>query len=189
MKRPVISVMALFALFSVAAVGPVSGQESDDLFDFIPAGGRTLLDTIQKDGLPPDLAIKMTETVTDPAVWRSLLDAAQPENPSLAALDDFQLDTLAHYLAANAPLDPGGTLPSDGRDIALERCQSCHIITVVITQSRTREAWLRTQNSPSHTEIDTTAGQREALADYLVINAGIPIDLVPPALRAGGASY
>ena len=36
---------------------------------------------------------------------------------------------------------------------------------------------------------ELTAAEREALASYLVINGGIPIDLVPEELRAGGASY
>jgi hypothetical protein len=44
-------------------------------------------------------------------------------------------------------------------------------------------------NKPSHVEIDTTQAEREALASYLVLNAGIPIDDVPEDLRAGGASY
>jgi mono/diheme cytochrome c family protein len=122
-------------------------------------------------------------------MWQERLSGAKAEVPAIGALDTWQTDTLAHYLAANAPLAAGGDLPRDGRDMALALCQSCHIITVVITQERTREAWLRTMNSPSHVEIATTPAEREALADYLVINAGIPIDQVPPELRAGGASY
>ena len=58
--------------------------------------------------------------------------------------------------------------------MALALCQSCHIITVTVTQDRTREAWLGTMNSPSHIEIETTPSERGLLADYLVINAGIP---------------
>ena len=44
-------------------------------------------------------------------------------------------------------------------------------------------------NKPSHIQIKLTKEQREALASYLVINAAIPIDLVPEDLRAGGATY
>ena len=44
-------------------------------------------------------------------------------------------------------------------------------------------------NKPSHVEIKLTQEQREALASYLVLNAAIPIDLVPEELRAGGATY
>ena len=62
-------------------------------------------------------------------------------------------------------------------------------MTVVVTQSRAREAWLGTLNKPSHIEVDLTPEEREALSDYLVVNGGIPIEEVPPELRAGGASY
>ena len=67
--------------------------------------------------------------------------------------------------------------------------KSCHIITVVVTQDRTREHWLGTLHKPSHIEIKLTEAQREALVSYLVINAAIPIDEVPEDLRAGGATY
>ncbi len=41
----------------------------------------------------------------------------------------------------------------------------------------------------SHIEIKMTEAERGLPAYYLVLNAGIPIDQVPPELRAGGASY
>jgi hypothetical protein len=44
-------------------------------------------------------------------------------------------------------------------------------------------------NKPSHVEIDTTQAEREAIADYLIPNAGISIEDVPEELRAGGATY
>ena len=65
----------------------------------------------------------------------------------------------------------------------------CRVITVVVTQSRTKEHWLGTWHKPSHMGIKLTEAQREQLASYLVLNAGIPIDQVPEELRAGGASY
>ncbi|SHL57663.1 hypothetical protein SAMN05444414_12060 [Roseovarius marisflavi] len=189
MKTPVVLSIALSTLFSFSVSGPASGQDEDDIFAFIPAGGRTLLETVREAGLPQNLAARIAETGGDHTVWREALDAEKAGTPALGVLDDWQTNTLANYLAANTPLDPGGVLPRDGRDMALQLCQSCHIITVVITQDRTREAWLGTMNSPSHVEIETTEAERGLLADYLVINAGIPIDLVPPELRAGGASY
>jgi hypothetical protein len=80
-------------------------------------------------------------------------------------------------------------LPLDGRDFALDYCQSCHIITVVITQKRSKDAWLGSMNKPSHIQIKLTRDQRDALASYLILNAAIPIDQVPEELRAGGATY
>ncbi|MCU9849997.1 hypothetical protein OEZ60_18515 [Defluviimonas sp. WL0024] len=178
---------AAFLTALIAAVA-VAAAAQDEVFAFIPDGGRTLLETARAERLPEGLEGAIASQEGDPETWRGRLEAAQADAPALAALDAWQTDTLAHYLAANAPL-AAGELPRDGRDMALQLCQSCHIITVVVTQERTREAWLRTMNSPSHIEIATTPAEREALADYLVINAGIPIDQIPPELRAGGASY
>lgn len=172
----------------VALVLAFAATAQEDLFDFIPKGGRTLLEDARAEGISDDLARAIAAESGDAAVWRDRLEAAKAA-PGIAALDDWQTDTLAHYLAANAPLAAGADLPRDGRDMALALCQSCHIITVVVTQDRTRVAWLRTMNSPSHVEIETTPAEREALAEFLVINAGIPIDQIPPELRAGGASY
>jgi hypothetical protein len=77
----------------------------------------------------------------------------------------------------------------DGKDMALDYCQGCHIITVVVTQDRAREHWLGTLNKPSHIEIKLTPAQRDALVSYLVLNAAISIEDVPEDLRAGGATY
>jgi hypothetical protein len=116
-------------------------------------------------------------------------------------VSEKELLTLADYLSFNMPLPAARIpasptqanteklLPRDGRDLALEYCQSCHIITVVVTQDRSREAWLGTLNKPSHVQIKLSSDQREALVGYLLLNAAIPIDLVPEDLRAGGATY
>lgn len=165
---------------AVTLAGLAVAQE-DDVFAFIPAGGRTILERLNERGLPEGLAEAIASQQIPAEAWRAELSAA--------GLDQWDAATLAEYLEAYAPLDPAGDLPRDGRDLVLENCQFCHIITVSVTQDRTREAWLRTLNSPSHTEIKLDQTERELLADYLVLNAGIPIDQIPPELRAGGASY
>ncbi|MGB5558637.1 MAG: cytochrome c [Paracoccaceae bacterium] len=174
---------------TIAAAAAVTAQDVDAVFDFIPSGGRTLLQEAVDAGLPDQLADAVGTSGSSLDDWQQRLEAARPDSPAIANLDEWQTDTLAYYLASNAPLDLAADLPRDGRDMALQYCQSCHIITVVVTQDRTREAWLGTMHKPSHIEIKMTEPEREALADYLVINAGIPIDQVPPELRAGGASY
>ena len=135
------------------------------------------------------------------AEWEAYLKGRTGVNPALGDFDETQLATLAGYLAFNMPLpaakvpaDPGradwsAVLPPDGRDLALENCQFCHIITVVVTQDKAQDTWLGTLNKPSHVEIELSPTQREALANYLVLNGAIPIDEIPEALRAGGASY
>lgn len=168
----------LLALGAAAALA-----QEDDLFAFIPAGGRTLLETAEAAGLPEDFATAVSRDTGDAAHWREAIDAAGG-----LGLMGAEEDTLAGYLAVRAPF-PLSDKPTDGRDLAMALCQSCHIITVVITQDRTREAWLGTMQSPSHIEIKMTEPERGLLADYLVLNAGIPIDEVPKELRAGGASY
>ena len=173
------------AAILAALAAPLHGAGDGDVFAFIPDGGRTLLERMREHGLPDALAAAIAQGQRDAAGFSELLAGDAGE----AVLDAWQADTLAHYLAANAPLDPAGDLPRDGRDMTLGLCQSCHIVTVVVTQARTREAWLGTLHKPSHIEVPMTEAERGALADYLVINGGIPIDLVPPELRAGGASY
>ena len=189
MKPALLSLLALG--FGLGLASMALSQE-DELFAFIPDGGRTLLEGLVASDLPEgDLAALKTETKTS-AEWLDYLDTAAASVPAIAGLDEYQRQTLADYLFYNAPLGDvmtGDALPPDGRDLTLRYCQSCHIVTVVVTQSRAREAWLGTLNKPSHIEVDLTPEEREALSDYLVVNGGIPIEEVPPELRAGGASY
>ena len=186
------SLIATLAVGMVFGLTSLSLSQTDDVFSFIPDGGRTLILKLVEAGLPEAaLADIKTETRTS-ADWLTFLDQAAGSAPAVAALDEYQRQTLADYLFYNAPLGADLTpdaLPMDGRDMTLRYCQSCHIVTVVVTQSRAREAWLGTMNKPSHIEVDLTTEQREALSDYLVVNGGIPIEEVPPELRAGGASY
>lgn len=174
----------------LAGCTALAAQAQDDLFAFIPQGGRTLLGDLFASGkASPDEVLSSRRSAVE---WQAYLQGLE------SGLDEAQLQTLAAYLAATMPaaesggqtLDTNGTaLPRDGRDLVLEYCQSCHIITVVVTQDRSREAWLGMMNRASHVEIGTSQQEREALADYLVLNGGIPIEDVPEELRAGGATY
>lgn len=194
-----------FSSFGISVLGLVLAVPTfaqTDTFAFIPSGGKTLLESILKSGASADFTTGLLSHPTQKSdVWADTLKKKSSEIPTIGALDDRQLKTLASYLQHNMPINasqlPKDTrtadwsriLPEDGRDLVLKHCQSCHIITVVVTQDRTREAWLGTMNKPSHVEIGTTSVQREEIADYLVQNAAIPIDLVPEELRAGGATY
>jgi hypothetical protein len=174
--------------------------QEDDVFAFIPDGGRTLLAPLLEDA-PTEEATAILTDEKSREEWLAYLQERSNELPGLGELDEHQLLTLADYLFFNMPLavermpaDPGsaewgGVLPHDGRDLTLNECQFCHIITVVVTQDRPMSQWLGTMNKPSHVEIPLSEKEREALASYLVLNAGIPEDLVPEELRAGGASY
>ena len=200
--RVIFAITCLAAIsFGAFAMAPVSAQ-TDDVFAFIPSGGRTLLTQVIEAGGPADqVKAILAGKHENRDAWLSDLKARTGKLPGLKDLDEYQLETLADYLSFHMPLpadkmpadiataDWAKLLPRDGRDMALTYCQSCHIITVVITQDRPAEHWLGTMNKPSHVEIDTTQAEREELANYLVLNAGIPIEQVPEELRAGGASY
>jgi hypothetical protein len=200
--RVILAITCLAAvLFGASAMAPVNAQ-MDDVFAFIPSGGKTLLAQVIAGGGPADQVKAILAGKQESRdEWLSDLQARAASLPGLKDLDEYELLTLADYLSFHMPLpadkipadiakaDWSKVLPRDGRDLALTYCQSCHIITVVITQDRTVAHWLGTMNKPSHVEIGTTQAEREELASYLVLNAGIPIDLVPEELRAGGASY
>ncbi|MDW7712003.1 MAG: hypothetical protein SCH98_16175 [Deferrisomatales bacterium] len=195
-----LGVIGALALAAVALGGPARA-EFDPIFDFIPLGGRSLLAEVLAAKPPADEVRALLTGQRSAEKWLGYLKDRTAALSGLQGLADEELATLADYLAVNMPLPPDRVpadparanwpkvLPRDGRDLALEYCQSCHIITVTVTQDRTVEHWLGTMNKPSHIEIKLSAKEREALARYLVLNAGIPIDLIPEDLRAGGASY
>ena len=192
---------ALAGMFSAYLVLPLVAQTAEQLA-FIPAGGRTLLTNIATSKPPPADELKTLLTgKRSRDEWSSYLKTRSQAVPALQSLSDKQRLTLADYLSFHMPLpanqvpasltrtDWTRTLPKDGRDLALDHCQGCHIITVVVTQERTKTAWLGTLSTPSHAVIKFTPEQREELAGYLELNAGIPIEQVPEELRASGATY
>lgn len=183
--------MRLIFLFALLLNSGAAAAQ-DDVFSFMPQGGRTIL--VDLLATSPDLANAIS-TARGSEEWLAYLSQtaqateSKTESKTVAQLDEWQRQTLAEYLGYVGAITDTANLMRDGRDMTLERCQSCHIVTVVVTQSRTREAWLGTLNKPSHIEVPLTEAERGQLADYLVVNAGLPIDAIPPELRAGGASY
>lgn len=188
-------------LLACALLVAAAAAWAGDVFDFIPAGGRTLLLRVLGTRPPAEVARGILTGQRSREEWAGWLRDQAKSAAGLKALRDKELLTLADYLSFHMPLPAGKVpasptagnvekaLPPDGRDLALDYCQSCHIITVVVTQDRPREAWLGTLNKPSHIEVKLSREQREALVSYLVLNAAIPVDLVPEDLRAGGATY
>ena len=198
MRTRLLCLLIAAATCAALAAPPPKGG---DVFDFIPAGGRTLLAQVLSSRAAAGDARAVVTGKRTSEEWLADLRAREKALPGLQALDDRERRTLADYLAANMPLAPAKVpadpakapwekvLPPDGRDFVLEYCQGCHIVTVVVTQDRSKAAWLGSLNKPSHIQIRLTPPQRDALANYLVVNAAIPIDQVPEDLRAGGATY
>lgn len=189
-----IRISACIVAFAMMTCAPIMARaQTDDVFAFIPAGGRTLLDRIVASNPASEDLASILGGKRGLDEWAAYLQSRSTAISAIKDMSEQEVKTLADYLALNMPLpagsDPARDLPRDGRDLVLEHCQSCHIITVVVTQDRGKQAWLGTLNKPSHVEIKTTKEEREALADYLVLNAGIPIEQIPEELRAGGASY
>jgi mono/diheme cytochrome c family protein len=185
---------------ALAVAGTLFAAYAGDIFDFIPLGGRSLLANVLAGRKAEDIqAVVSAKRTRDE--WVTYLRGRSAQLPAVQRLSDKQMLTLADYMSFNIPLPAGKApsastqaawekaLPMDGRDMSLEYCQGCHIITVVITQDRTKQAWLGSLNKPSHVGIKLNAQQRDALTNYLVLNAAIPIEQVPEDLRAGGATY
>jgi hypothetical protein len=199
--RPSVRAACLLAAALLAAALAAAVARAADVFDFIPLGGRTLLAKTLASRPPADEVKALLSAKHTREEWLSYLQGHNKAISGLQRLGDKELLTLADYLSFNMPLPPAKIpanpaqanweklLPLDGRDMALDYCQSCHIITVVITQDKLKDGWLGTMNKPSHIQIKLTREQRDALASYLVLNAAIPIDDVPEELRAGGATY
>ena len=191
MRFKSLSACALAGVFSICVVQYIAAQTAEQLA-FIPSGGRTLLTNIA-NSKPPTEEIKSLLTGKHlRKEWSSYLNAHSKGVPAIQQLTDNERLTLADYLSFHMPLPTTqvpANLPKDGRDLALEQCQGCHIITVVVTQVRTKTHWLGTLTTPSHAVIKNTAAEREELASYLELNAGIPIEQVPEELRASGATY
>jgi hypothetical protein len=200
MRFTSLAACALIGMFSGYLVQPLAAQTAEQLA-FIPSGGRTLLTNIATSKPPAD-ELKSLLTGKHPREeWSSYLNAHSKAVPVVQRLSDKERLTLADYLSFHMPLpanqvpenlartDWTRNLPKDGRDLALDHCQGCHIITVVVTQVRTKTTWLGTLTTPSHAVIKMTPQEREELASYLELNAGIPIEQVPEELRASGATY
>jgi len=194
---------AFAGMLSGYLVEPLAAQTAEQL-TFIPSGGRTLLTDIatSKPPAPADEVKPLLTGKHSRDEWSSYLNAHSQAVPALQQMSDKQRLTLADYLSFHMPLpadqvpaNPAANtnwtraLPKDGRDLALADCQGCHIITVVVTQQRTKTAWLGTLSTPSHAVIKFTAAERDELASYLELNGGIPIEQVPEELRASGATY
>jgi mono/diheme cytochrome c family protein len=195
MRLMSLAACALAAAFSACLVQPVAAQTAEQL-TFIPAGGRTLLTNIATSKPPADELKALLTGKRSRDDWSSYLKAHSQAVPPLQSQSDKQRLTLADYLSFHMPFPANQvtanlarTLPKDGRDLALEHCQGCHIITVVVTQDRTKTHWLGTVTNPAHAIIKMTPGEREELASYLELNANIPIEQVPEELRAAGATY
>lgn len=198
MRSMSLAACAAAAALSTYLAWPLAAQTPEQL-TFIPAGGRTLLNNIVASKPPSSELNALLTTKRSREEWAAYFKTRGQAFPALQRLTEKERDTLADYLSYHMPLPqvPANlartewtrTLPKDGRDLSLDNCQGCHIITVVVTQERSKTNWLGTMGTPAHAVIKMTPAERDEVATYLVLNAGIPIEQVPEELRASGATY
>jgi len=198
MRLMSLAACALAATFSACLVQPLAAQTAEQL-TFIPSGGRTLLNNIVASKPSADELKALLTGKHSREEWSAYLKSHSQALPAVQRLTAKEQATLADYLSYHMPLpqvpanlartDWTRTLPKDGRDLSLDNCQGCHIITVVVTQERSKTNWLGTMSTPAHAVIKMTPAERDEVATYLVLNAGIPIEQVPEELRASGATY
>jgi hypothetical protein len=156
---------------ATAAVG------NGDPFGFLPDGGRMIFARAFPESRAQQAALAETRSVEE---WSASL--------ARTGLTDREVATLAAYLARIAPLQAGlhllADLPSDGRDMALAQCQSCHsLFSGYLMQRRDRRGWLSIFASPFHAAIPMTEVERAIFADYSAINLPMRLEEVPPELR------
>jgi len=189
---PLIPILFLFFKFAAA---------QGDVFEFIPSGGKSLLLQVLQNDIPHKEILPIVSAKKTQEEWRKYLRRKSETIAALADITETQLDTLATYLSFNMPLPKdvlakdinsiewSKVLPPDGRQLALNNCQFCHIITVVVTQGKEATGWIGLLGTPSHVVVEISEQEKETLSHYLAINMPVPEEDIPEELRAGGASY
>lgn len=160
-----------FALLFFALASATAQQG----FEFLPDGGRETLFDLIKAGVIDQNTLDRSLSEEE---WISSLRGAAE------GLSDEAVETLASYLAINAPIPALGPLPADGKDLAIANCQFCHsFFTGYLVHERDTEGWRAIFKSPFHRELPMTATERETFARYSAINMPVPYEDVPDELR------
>ena len=161
---------------------------SDAQFDFMPTGGRVLLQQLLGDAD----AARLAETAAlDQSVdeWRAW---ALGQNPDL---EEKALATFSGYAGLNLPVgedvlqalaETGDAtiLPPDGKDLAIGQCQFCHsLFSGYLMHRRDEVGWKSTFKAPFHLEIPMSEVERDTFAHYSAINMPLRFDDVPRELR------
>ena len=185
------SVTRAWSLAAVAAAAVLLAWTlaQDDRFSFLPRGGQQLLEhVLGACDACEGLAAWSTAARTRDE-WTSLLE----ERGALADLSDAEAETLARYLSIALPLDEAATavadLPLDGRTLVIFQCQTCHAITIAVTQDREVPYWLQHRTQPPHDALDLSEAEWRHVANYLALQTPIPEDAVPAELRQGAGGY
>ncbi|MDJ0637875.1 MAG: hypothetical protein QNJ20_03500 [Paracoccaceae bacterium] len=178
--------LRLTALLGSTIVGIATvAIASDDMFDFMPKGGRTLLLEVIGDAELAEIAA-MDE---DGEAWAAWVLSLSPD------METQEAETLSGYVELNFPLSPdvlaelaksndASLLPPDGKDLAIAQCQFCHsLFSGYLMHNRDETGWRGTFKAPFHKEIPMTETERDTFARYSAINMPLKFEDVPPDLR------
>lgn len=184
----------LALLMSLLSFVFASAQEQ--LFEFMPKGGKSLLLRVIRGRPPRQLVLDIATATKTQQQWLAYLPEKSHTIAVLAGFSENEAHTLAAYLATNMPLStaqlPNGldeaswskVLPPDGKQIALNNCQFCHtVFAFYLTQDRDARGWKGTFEVPFHKEIELTEKEQETFANYSAINMPVPEEKIPYELR------
>ena len=178
-----------WAAIGVAVLALAWGVAQDDRFSFLPLGGQQLLEQVLEACSDCDGLNAWSTSARTQAEWRAFLDG----RGVLAELDDTQTATLTHYLSVAFPLEEAATaiadLPLDGRTLVIFQCQTCHAITIPVTQDREVPYWLQHRTQPPHDALELSEPEWQHVANYLALNTPIPEESIPAELRQGAGGY
>ena len=153
---------------------------------FMPKGGRSLVLDLLGPSYDAAQLREITQARRSEPQWREFIATRK------STLTQREQATLAAYLAVNMPIagdalkrdKPALDLPQDGRELAGERCESCHsLFAGYLTQERDMQGWRNIFISPYHSELKMSPQELEEFARYSVLNMPMKIEDVPPDMR------
>jgi mono/diheme cytochrome c family protein len=77
--------------------------------------------------------------------------------------------------------------PGDGSEVASAKCSTCHSLGRVISQHRTKAAWVDTVSMMTEKGLEVTPAEAEQIATYLTASFGPVPDTITPAATAPAA--
>ena len=95
---------------------------------------------------------------------------------------------LASAIALSAVAQPEDKLPAgEGSVVAGAKCSTCHSLGRVISQHRTKAAWVDTVSMMTEKGLEVTPAEAEQIATYLAASFGPVPDSITPADAAPAA--
>ena len=207
----------LIVVASMAIIAALVGYAlAQDQWDWVPAGGATLLvDTIKNCTNCDDIVTMLTSPKIQTGEWKAYFESKDSTRTNdqakeqvgvgaLKGLTQRQINTLLDYLVINMPVDKAklpqdpakidtSVLPIEGKQLLLEFCMACHPISVQVTEDRDLDGWTMILTDSTHVQVtqanNVTDQQVQELIHYLADNMPLPIDQIPPEYQQRPPGY